>query len=57
MKNSLFINVFCDSYYLFLLDISVRAFLPSLRVLKAIQKRDETIKILSVIRETRVVLT
>ena len=39
----------------YLLFISVRAFLPSLRVLITSQERDEAIKIESVIKEIRVI--
>ncbi len=45
--------IFCDIYDLSLL-ISVKAFLPFLRVLKISQDREETIKMVSVIKETRV---
>ena len=48
-------NVFCDIYDLSLL-ISVRAFLPSLRVFKTSHEKDVIIRTVSVIRETRVVL-
>ena len=54
MKNFTFLYVFCDVHYRSLL-ISVKAFLPSLRVLKTSHERDETIRMVSVIRETRVV--
>ena len=54
MKNSIFINVFCETYHLSLF-ISVRAFLPSLRVLKTSQDNDETIIKVSVIRDINVV--
>ena len=53
MKNSIFINVFCDDYDRLL--FSVKAFLPSLRVLKTSHERDERIKKVSVIREIRVI--
>ena len=43
----------CDIYNLFLF-ISVNAFLPSLRVLKTNQDREEKIRMLSVTREIRV---
>ena len=46
--------IFCDIYDLFLF-ISVRAFLPSLRVLETSQDDEKKIKMVSVIRETRVV--
>ncbi len=50
MKNSIFLNVFCDIYDLSLF-ISVRAFLPSLSVLKTNQVREEIMRAISVIRE------
>ena len=43
-------NDFGDIYYLSLF-ISVRAFLPSLRVLKTSQDREEKIRMVSVIKE------
>jgi len=46
--------IFCDIYDLSLF-ISVKAFLPSLRVLKTSQDREEMIRMVSVIREIRVV--
>ena len=46
--------IFCDVFYLSL-SISVKAFLPSLRVLKTSQDRDEMIRMVSVVREIRVV--
>ena len=49
-KNTIFLNVFCDIYNLFLF-ISFRAFLPSLRVLKVSQEREEMIRNISVIKE------
>ena len=49
-----FLNDFCDIYDLSLF-ISARAFLPSLRVLKRSQVRDEIIIMVSVMRERRVV--
>ncbi len=54
MKNSIYLNVFCDNYDLSFF-ISVRAFLPSLRVLKTSQDRDEIIRVVSVIKEINVV--
>ena len=42
-------------YYDLSLFISVRAFLPSLRVLKISHDRDEIIRMVSVIKEKRVV--
>ena len=54
MKNFLFKNFFCETYDLSLF-ISVRAFLPSLRVLKTSQDNDETIRVVSVIKEIKVV--
>ena len=53
MKNSIFINVFCDDYDRLL--FSVKAFLPSLRVLKTNQERDEAIMMVSVNSEKKVV--
>ena len=53
-ENPIFLNVFCDIYELSLF-ISVRAFLPSLRVLKISQEKEEIIKMVSVIREIKVV--
>ena len=53
-ENPIFLNVFCDIYDLSLF-ISVRAFLPSLRVLKISQEKEEIIKMVSVIREIKVV--
>ncbi len=50
----LFLNVFDDIYNLSLL-ISDRAFLPSLRVLKTSQHREEMIRKVSVIRDISVV--
>ena len=46
--------IFCDVFDLSL-SISVKAFLPSLRVLKTSQDRDEMIRMVSVVREIRVV--
>ena len=46
--------IFCDIYDLFLF-ISVKAFLPSLRVLKTSQDKEKIIRIVRVIRETRFV--
>ena len=54
MQMLYFLNFFCDIYDLSLF-ISFKAFLPSLRVLKTSQKREEEIIIVSVIREIRVV--
>ena len=45
----------CDIYYLSLF-ISVRAFLPSLRVLKTSQESEEVITIVSIIKEINVEL-
>ena len=45
---------FCDIYDLYLF-ISVRAFLPSLRVLRISQDKNAIIKIVSVISEIKVV--
>ena len=53
MKNSIFSIDFWDIYGLSLL-ISVKAFLPSLRVLKISQDREEMITIVSVNREIKV---
>jgi len=50
MKNLYFKMIFWDIYDLSLF-ISVRAFLPSLRVLKTSQDREEMIRMVSVIRE------
>ena len=50
----LYFNDFWDIYYLFLL-ISVRAFLPSLRVLKTSQDREEKIIMLRAIKEIWIV--
>ena len=46
---------YCDNYNLSLF-ISVRAFLPSLRFFKTSQVRVEMIRMVSVIREIKVVL-
>ena len=54
MENTIFLNDFCDIYDLSLF-ISVKAFLPSLRVLKTSQESEVTIRIKSVIKEMRVV--
>ena len=54
MKITAFLNVFCDIYDLSLL-ISVKAFLPSLRVFKASHERDEIIRIVSITKEKWVV--
>ena len=53
MENTIFLNDFCDIYDLSFF-ISVKAFLPSLRVLKTSQDREEIIRMVSVIREMRV---
>ena len=53
MQMLYFLNFFFDIYDLSLF-ISFKAFLPSLRVLKTSQKREEKIKIVSVIKEIRV---
>ena len=50
----LYFNRFCDIYDLSLF-ISVRAFPPSFRVLKKSQEREKIIRIVSEIREKRVV--
>jgi len=42
--------IFCDIYDLSLF-ISVKAFLPSLRVLKTSQEKEKMIRIVSVIKE------
>ena len=47
--------IFCDVFDLSL-SISVKAFLPSLRVLKTSHDIEEMIRMVSVIREIRVVL-
>ena len=52
--NSTIINNFCEIYDLSLF-ISVKAVLPSLRVLETSQAREEMIKMVSVIKETSVV--
>ena len=54
MENTIFLNDFCDIYDLSFF-ISVKAFLPSLRVLKTSQESEEMIRMVSVIREMRVV--
>ena len=54
MKNAIFFNFFCDFYDLFLF-ISERAFLPSLRVLKTSQDREEIMRMESVINEIKFV--
>ena len=54
MKKIAIYKCFCDAYDLSLF-ISLRAFLPSLIVLKTSQERDETVRMVSVIREIRVV--
>ena len=53
-ENSIFYNVYCVIYDLSLFN-SLRAFLPSLRVLKISQVREEMIRRVSIIREIRVV--
>ena len=50
MEITTFLNVFCDTYDLLLL-ISVKPFLPSLRVFKDNQERDEIIRIVSITKE------
>ena len=50
MENTIFLNDFCDIYDLSLF-ISIKAFLPSLRVLKTSQEREEIMKMVSVIRD------
>ena len=54
MKNPLFLNVFCGIYDQSLF-ISLRAFLPSLRVVKVSQDRAEMIRMISIIKEMKVV--
>ena len=54
MKILLFLMISWDIYDLSLF-ISVKAFLPSLRVLKTSQEKEEIIRMESVIREIRVV--
>ena len=54
MKILYFEMIFCDIHDLSLF-ISFKAFLPSLRVLETSQERDEMIRMVSVIREIRVV--
>jgi len=54
MKNSIFLKDFCDIYDLSLF-ISVRAFLPSLRVFKTSQESEEMIRMVREIRDIRVV--
>ena len=54
MKKTYFLNVFCDIHDLSLF-ISVRAFLPSLSVLKTSQERQEIIRIESIMSEINVV--
>ena len=49
-----YFKVFWENYYLSLF-ISVRAFLPSLRVLKTSQESEEKIRMVSVIKEIWVV--
>ena len=46
--------IFCNNYDLSLF-ISIKAFLPSLRVLKISQDREEMIRMVSVIKEIKVV--
>ncbi|MBW3055466.1 hypothetical protein CU307_07620 [Prochlorococcus marinus str. MU1411] len=53
-KITILLNFICDIYNLSLL-ISVKAFLPSLRVLKTSEERENIIRIVSIIREKRVV--
>ena len=53
MKILLFLNNFSDIYDLSLF-ISIKAFLPSLRVLKISQDSDEIIRIVSKISEIKV---
>ena len=53
MINSIFLKDFCDIYDRSLFN-SVRAFLPSLRVIKTSQESEEMIRMVSVIREIRV---
>ena len=52
--NILYFYMFYDIYDLSLF-ISVRAFVPSLRVLKTSQEREEMIRMVRVIKETRVI--
>ena len=54
MKNTYFLNLFCNIHNLSLF-ISVRAFLPSLSVLKTSQERQEIIRMESVMSEIDVV--
>ena len=53
-EKSIDLNDFWDTYYLSLF-ISVKAFLPSLSVLKTSHVREEIIRMVSVIREIWVV--
>ena len=53
MNKFLFLNIFCEVYDLSLF-ISVRAFLPSLRVFKTSQDEKEIIKMESIKREIKV---
>ena len=52
--NILYFYMFYDIYDLSLF-ISVRAFVPSLRVLKTSQEREEMIRMVRVIKETSVI--
>ena len=53
-ENPIFEGIFCDIYDLSL-DISVRAFLPSLRVLKTSQNKEEIIRMVSIVRDINVI--
>ena len=54
MKKTYFLNVFCDIHDLSLF-VSVRAFLPSLSVLKTSQEIQKIIRMESVMSEIKVV--
>ena len=53
-KNIKYLYFFWNIYFESLLFISMRAFLPSLRVLKTSQDREDTIKTVSTVREKKV---
>ena len=53
-KNIKYLYFFWNIYFESLLFISMRAFLPSLRVLKTSQDREDTIKTVSIVREKKV---
>ena len=55
-KKTIFLNLFWCIYFESLF-ISFRAFLPSFRVLKTSQEREMIIRMVSIIREKKVVLT